>query len=553
MIYDELRALERNRFFYGKLLTAEDLIAEQNYFNTKLRLLNGLLFGSGVIAGLNVIKTDERSVAIDRGVALDNAGREIIVPEPMIVKINELNGYEEFIRENTDHTRAYLCIEYNETRTQPIHSIAAGVLEDENNGPEYNRITEGFSLYITAKAPEGNPSAAEERALVRKTVISDVIDVFVVFPKIVRAGEEFVLETNIVKGSADNEVELEFDIKLEALTTEDGSDTVHLKYKSRASDIEKEIVRTTLRSSLSFADKGIIRIENIKVFCDKAQLSASPVYAAADIVTDSAFAVLDRIGRRGEESGFGLYLAKLELFVSPQYYILESAESLPFSQTVPSIPDLRAFQLQSEFTQKRISNSAEFPVKPSVQPLVNSGYISVEIPEKAKKGQTFRSGEIPHGLGVGDVFINAGISDGSDIVFENSSVVNTDINYGVSVNKNTGMFSVSVKLNRDLEKTTLGFCWLASKLPEKTARKKLEIYPSVYYAGRYETVQFTVSHPDGGIWRNGELEWSVTPGDGGIITPSGSFTAFDKIGFYEITVRCSAEPDLTASAFLVVK
>ena len=102
MISDKLNALERNRFFYGKLLTAEDFIAEQNYFNTKLRLLNSLLFGSGVIAGLNVIKTDERSVAIDRGVALDNAGREIIVPEPMIVKINELDGYDEFIRENTD-------------------------------------------------------------------------------------------------------------------------------------------------------------------------------------------------------------------------------------------------------------------------------------------------------------------------------------------------------------------------------------------------------------------------------------------------------------------
>lgn len=553
MISDKLNALERNRFFYGKLLTAEDFIAEQNYFNTKLRLLNSLLFGSGVIAGLNVIKTDERSVAIDRGVALDNAGREIIVPEPMIVKINELDGYDEFIRENTDYTRAYLCIEYNETRTQPIHSIAAGALEDENNGPEYNRIAEGFSLYITAEAPEGNPCVAEERALVRKTVISDVIDVSVVFPRIVRAGEEFILETNIVKGNADNEIELEFDIKLEALTAEDGSDAAHITYKSRTADLEKEMVRTTLRSSLSFADKGIIKIENIKALCNKAQLSAAPVYAAADIVGDSGFAVINSIDSRNEERRFGLYLAKLELYVSPQYFILESAESLPFSQIVPSISDLRAFQLRLEFTQNRYSNSVENSVQPSFQQLVNSGYISVEIPEKAKKGQIFRSDEIPHGLGIGDVYINAGISDGSSIVFESSCVVNVDFSYGVSVNKDTGVFSVSVKLNRDQEKTTLNFCWLASKLPEKTVYKKLEIYPSVHYSGRYETVQFTVSHPDGGIWRNGELEWSVTPDDGGIITQSGVFTAFDKTGFYEISVRCSAEPDLTASTFLVVK
>lgn len=553
MISDELKALERNRFFYGKLLTAEDFIAEQNYFNTKIRLLNSLLFGSGVIAGLNVIKTDERSVAIDSGIALDHAGREIIVPEPMIVKINELDGYDGFIRENADYTRAYLCIEYNETRTQPIHSIARSALDDENDGPEYNRVTEGFSLYITDKAPEGNPCESEDRALVRKTVISDVIDVSIVFPRTVRAGEEFILETNIDNGNADNEIELEFDLKLEALTAADGSKTEHIMYKSLTADPENEIIRTKLRSNLSFADKGIIKIENVKAVCNKVRLSAAPIYAAIDIVGENAFSVINSLKSRNEERRFGIYLARLGLYVSPQYFILESVKSLPFSQIIPSVPDLRAFQLRSEFAQTRCSDSVENPVQPSIQPLVNSGYIDVEILEKAKKGQIFHSAEIPHGLGTGTVFINAGFSDSSGIVFESSSVVNRDFSYGVSVNKDTGMFSVLVRLNRDHEKDTLNFCWLASRLPEKTVCRKLEIYPSVHYAGRYETVQFTVSHPDGGIWRNGELEWSVTPDGGGIITQSGLFTAFDNAGLYEIGVRCLSEPDLTASAFLVVK
>lgn len=553
MIADELKALERNRFFYGKLLTAEDFIAEQNYFNTKTRLINSLLFGSGVITGLNVIKTDESSVAIDSGVALDHEGREIIVPEPIIVKINDLDGYEEFIRENTDYTRAYLCIEYNETRTQPIHSIAKSALDDENNGPEYNRITEGFSLYITAKAPTENPSEAEERALVRKTVISDVIDVTIIFPRVVRAGEEFVLETDIDKGNSNNEIELEFDLKLEALTAEDGSEAAHIMYKSHTAGSEKEIIRTKLRSSLSFADKGIIKIENVKAVCNKVRLSVDRVHADVNIVGENALSVINSIKSRNEERNFGLYLARLELYISPQYFILESVKSLPFSQIIPSIPDLRAFQLRSEFARARYSNNIENPVQPSVRQLTNSGYISVEIPEKARKGQIFRSSEIPHGLGTGAVFINAGFSDGSSIVFESSSVVNEDFSYGVSLNKDTGMFYILVKLSRDYEKNTLNFCWLASRLPEKTVCRKLEIFPSVHYVGRYETVQFTVSHPDGGIWRNGELEWSVVPDYGGMITQSGMFTAFDKAGFYEISVRCSAEPELTASAFLVVK
>lgn len=553
MISDELKALERNRFFYGKLLTAEDFIAEQNYFNTKLRLLNSLLFGSGVIAGLNVIKTDERSVAIDSGIALDCAGREIIIPEPMIVKINELDGYEEFVRENTDYTRAFLCIEYNELRTQPIHSIAQSALDDENDGPEYNRITEGFSLYITSKAPEGEPCEAVRKALVRKELISDTIGVSVIFPRIVRAGEEFVLETNIDKGNADNEVGLEFDLRLDGLTAEDGSDTVRITFQSRDSDSRNETVSTTLRSSLSFAAKGIIRIENIKALCNKTQLSASPVFTETSIVGDDRFAVINALDSNKEEHSFGLYLAKLELYVSPEYCILESVTALPFSQTIPSLADLRSFQIRSEFARTRCSGLAEQPVQPSTQPLTSSGNITVEIPDKAKKGQVFKSAEIPHGLGTGAVFINAGFSKGSGIVFEGYPVINGDFCSGVNVNKDTGMFSVSVRLTRDFDKSTLNFCWLASRVPGKTVHRKLEIYPSVHYAGRYETVQFTASHPDGGVWRNGELEWSVTPDDGGIITQSGTFTAFDKPGFYEISVKCVAEPELSATAFLVVK
>ncbi len=553
MISDELKALERNRFFYGKLLTAEDFTAEQNYFNTKLRLLNRLLFGSGVIAGLNVIKTDERSVAIDNGIALDSAGREIIVPEPMIVKINELDGYDGFVRENTDYTRAYLCIEYNETRTQPMHSIARSALDDENDGPEYNRITEGFSLYITSKAPGGDPCAAESKALVRKELISDTIAVSVAFPRIVRAGEEFTFETNIDKLNADDQVELEFDIRLEGLTAEDGSDTVHITFQSRNADSRNEIIGTILRSSLSFADKGIIRLENIKALCNKTQLSALPVFAETSIVSKGRSAVINALDSKEEEHGFGLYLAKLELYVSPQYYILESATALPFSQTIPSLADLRAFQIRSEFARTRQSDSAKIPAQPSLRPLTSSGYITVEIPDKAKRGQTFTSSEIPHGLGTGAVFINAGLVDGGSVVFEGSPVINDDLCSSVSVNTDTGMFSVAVRLNRDLDKSTLNFCWLASKVPEKTVHRKLEIYPSVHYAGRYETVQFTASHPDGGVWRSGELEWSVTPDDGGIITRSGMFTAFDKPGFYDISVRCPAEPELCATAFLVVK
>ena len=43
---------ERNRYFYGKLLTVRDFEVEQRYHCTKRALLNRLVHGAGVVCGL---------------------------------------------------------------------------------------------------------------------------------------------------------------------------------------------------------------------------------------------------------------------------------------------------------------------------------------------------------------------------------------------------------------------------------------------------------------------------------------------------------------------
>ena len=69
----------RNRYFSGRLLTAEDLTQEQEYLATKRRLTNRLLHGWGVVAGLDVTVTDGPAVTVSAGLALDGWGREIVV------------------------------------------------------------------------------------------------------------------------------------------------------------------------------------------------------------------------------------------------------------------------------------------------------------------------------------------------------------------------------------------------------------------------------------------------------------------------------------------
>jgi hypothetical protein len=73
----------RNRYFYGQLLDVHHFECEQLYFRNKLALINRLIHGFGVICGLDVVLSDDRgSVVVTPGVALDKAGRFIIVSKP---------------------------------------------------------------------------------------------------------------------------------------------------------------------------------------------------------------------------------------------------------------------------------------------------------------------------------------------------------------------------------------------------------------------------------------------------------------------------------------
>ena len=72
----------RNRYFYGKLLDVYHFELETDYFNQKRWLHNRVILGWGVVCGLDVkIGSQEDTIYVTPGVAIDGWGREIIVPE----------------------------------------------------------------------------------------------------------------------------------------------------------------------------------------------------------------------------------------------------------------------------------------------------------------------------------------------------------------------------------------------------------------------------------------------------------------------------------------
>ena len=119
----KLYPFERNKYYYGKLLSVEDFNAEQKYMNDKRRITNRLIHGVGVAAGLNVVMLDEQTITIDSGMALDSTGREVVVDAPVTKKLSLIDGYDTAV--GSGASSVYLCLEYAETEKDESHNVAS--------------------------------------------------------------------------------------------------------------------------------------------------------------------------------------------------------------------------------------------------------------------------------------------------------------------------------------------------------------------------------------------------------------------------------------------
>src|SRR5580658_443095 len=80
---------ERNLYFYGLMMDAERFRKDQDYFNRKRFLLNRFVTGGGVVCGLG-LSFNAGALSLSQGMAIDFAGREIIVTSDISVDITQL-------------------------------------------------------------------------------------------------------------------------------------------------------------------------------------------------------------------------------------------------------------------------------------------------------------------------------------------------------------------------------------------------------------------------------------------------------------------------------
>jgi hypothetical protein len=82
----------RVHYFAGRMLSAEDLEAEQTY-HRQMRYLANRLCGIGIAEGLEVTLAG-RDVEVSAGVAIDPLGRELVLTDPARVPLREPHAGE---------------------------------------------------------------------------------------------------------------------------------------------------------------------------------------------------------------------------------------------------------------------------------------------------------------------------------------------------------------------------------------------------------------------------------------------------------------------------
>jgi hypothetical protein len=154
--------LERNNYFYGKMLDVGNLKLEQSYFVRKRWLLNRLVTGAGVACGLNV--TADPAAAgqffLSPGLAIDACGREIIVAETTSIDATQLTDDKGTVTGPVPAGKTVeISIAYSEVKRSPVPVLVADCDHPGNCTPDL--IREDFKILVReagdAPAPRACP------------------------------------------------------------------------------------------------------------------------------------------------------------------------------------------------------------------------------------------------------------------------------------------------------------------------------------------------------------------------------------------------------------
>ena len=576
---------ERNRYFYGKLLTVRDFEVEQRYHCSKRALLNRLLHGSGVVCGLGVTASDESTLMIESGMALDYQGREIVLPETLFRKLQMLEGQETLAGKKD----AYLCLSYAQEDVEPVNATGAEV----GSQRQFDLTREGYRLFLTTEPPayqELLEAAGEENVSVLYQ--SDDLILVLSVPSGLYAGEEFQVRVLVVKNEKTPPVQ--FSLEGENTFVESDNGRVRLAY--RESREEKRCVYTVdfpLRArALSDVDGQLFPSGcelNVELGSHRYK-NYLTVEAAVHLCRDQEESRLrrrrmDDLSRHLRGRDLPLYLAKLELIHSAGGVFVGAVTNLPFQQTASGEGEHKSGK-NGDLTVTTSVRSLEYWQKPDVkavyQPSTGGLHLDFGIPSPEQYDYAVAHGtvdltmpgvfskEIAHGLGAGAVDVRLSVEFeageegetallcGNSEVFKSKSVDLTPpwVEAAAVVYPERGTMRIGLWLHDTVKGNLVRVHYFAQKPERDTSRilaqRKISLtitpeFSRLSCRGKLQFQADVVGTEDKSV------TWSVKEENGGAIDRNGLYQAPELPGTYEITAAAGADETVTASAFVIVE
>lgn len=588
---NQLLPFERNRYYAGKILTSADFEAEQLYMNNKRRFLNHVMFGSGVVCGLNVVKMKDPYILIESGMALDNTGREIIVGMSQTKKLSELEGYD-----TVKGGQAKLCVRYREDEVHPVYcgNLGNGEKEYENN-----RVDEGFEFFLQDLDTE---DADGDRDIISKVKLLEQKDYTVYFcmPYTVAKGRPVKIVIQADKNSdSQNTLFLQMKLQLPSFCNAEGKHELDIKLENikigKGESFQKEY--WIFFEHLDEEEANIIASkEHIRI-----QVGGCDIEPRGDLHMRAALAGRDPDWLAAREIGKGtlehdkagrtdgsVCLAWIRFTrTGGGCAITQITDEVKRYILTPGKTDQRDRYLSYfKYNGKKeeiplLQDSSREPAQGGMdveRPLfMASGRVEIPLNANMKKGDVCYSDEIMHGLGKGNVYVEVGTEFlydepsakdpaktvnrrntvyGNPQLFQNAECMNVET--AVRVLNDKGSFQVAARLLGEQKSIVMQFNWVAIKfgsikdaedLQDEEGKALIPETPTVCLKVResyYFNVRFKNMKPC-------PLSYELTEADSGEIGADGLYTAPAKEGVYEIYIYCADMPKISTYVYAIVK
>ena len=565
---------ERNRYYYGKLLTEQDFTSEQKYMNDKRRMLNRFLHGTGIAAGLKVVRLDEKSISLEAGLALDGAGREIVVDKPSVFKLDTLDGFEA-VAEGNNRGYAYLCIEYDEKESSPSHNAAA-VSSQNGTDADYDKSREGYHLYLTDQEYQEGDDTIASMFLQRTVLYRDgELCITQESPRFAESGKTFEVRLLIENAGSGKEVRVEFAEGLECAGYQ-GENRIFDNFTERLADRNSIAVRSYELTALP-VDQGAVELsllpEQLSVYIGQEKMNPLketviriPV-ARQDIFEELKELYVSEAMNAVQKNSYpqGIYLAKIYMVKSGMVYLIDNLEQAPFGQYVYSsflnAGLIHALIRENRELKERLGRTAGAgrepePKEAGKERTVSEGTAEIQLGIGGKRGERFFSDEIFHGLGLGPVTIELGIEEehqqlfGSAEIFEKSG---PRAELAAKADLSRGSFVIGVRLLEATGQQSLRICWRVQagrREKEDNGERRLSIRPGKLELKVRQTsyLEAVTEHLSGAT-----ILWEVKTPQGGTISRDGLYTAPNQPGVYEISAWVQEIPSIRASLFVIVR